>query len=95
MELLRSGAGFGHSLYLLKDIFNKTPANKNRLLKLIATAKWHNDFGEVYQSSFEYNGTTADFMITRMIFRLLIVLAMPNITIDEQKERQRDMVAFA
>ena len=94
MELLRSGAGFSHSLYLLKDTLNKTPANKNRLLKLIATAKWHNDFGEVYQSSFEYNGTTADFMITRMIFRLLIVLAMPNTTIDEQKERQRDMVAL-
>ena len=94
MELLRSGAGFSHSLYLLKDTLKKTPATKSRLLNLIATAKWHNDFGEVYQSSFEYKGTTADFMITRMIFRLLIVLAMPSTTIDEQKERQRDMVAL-
>ena len=94
MEMLQSGAGFVHSIFLLKDILNKDAAHKNRLLNLINTAKWHNDFGEVYQTSFEYNGTTADYMITRMIFRLLIVLAMPTDTEDDKKTKQRDMEAL-
>lgn len=91
MEMLRSGAGFVHSIFLLKDTLDKHAAYKNRLLHLINTAKWYNDFGEVYQSSFEYIGTTADKMITIMLFRLLIVLSMPTGTEDEQKKKQRDM----
>jgi len=94
MEMLRSGAGFIHSLFLLKDTLDKNAAYKNRLVNLVRTAKWYNDFGEVYQKSFEYDGTTADKMITIMLFRLLIVLAMPSGTEEEQKAKQRDMEAL-
>ena len=94
MESLQSSAGFMHSLFLLKDAFAKNETYKNRLQKLIKTAKWYHDFGEVYQSSFEYNGTTADFMITRMLYRLIIVLVMPDTAEEEQKAKQRDMDAL-
>ena len=94
LETLRSSAGFIHSLFLLKDTLHKNPAYKPRLINFIHTAKWYHDFGEVYQSSFEYKGTTADNMITRMLSRLIIVLAMPTDTADEQKARQRDMDAL-
>ena len=94
LETLRSSAGFIHSLFLLKDILHKNPAYKTRLVNFINTAKWYHDFGEVYQSSFEYKGTTADNIITRMLSRLIIVLAMPTGTADEQKARQRDMEAL-
>ena len=94
MEMLRSSAGFIHSLFLLKDTLATTPAYKTRLINLINAAKWYHDFGEVYQSPFEYKGTTADFMITRMLSRLIIVLAMPTDTAAEQEARQRDMDAL-
>ena len=94
MEILRSGAGFVHSLFLLKDALEKDVAYKSRLINLINTAKWYNDFGEVYQASFKYTGTTADKMITMMLFRLLIVLSMPSSTVEDQKARQRDMEAL-
>ena len=94
MEMLRSGAGFVHSLFLLKDSLEKDARYKSRLINLINTAKWYNDFGEVYQAPFKYNGTTADKMITMMLFRLLIVLSMPSSTDEDQKARQRDMEAL-
>ena len=94
MEMLRSSAGFMHSLFLLKDILGENAAYKTRLENLINTAKWYHDFGEVYQSLFEYKGTTADFMITRILSRLIIVMAMPTDTGDEQKAKIRDMEAL-
>ena len=94
MEMLRSGAGYMHTLFLLKDSLHMDNANKSRLVNLINTAKWYNEFGEVYQAPFEYRGTTADRMITIMLFRLLTVLVMPTNTEDEMKARQRDMEAL-
>ena len=94
MENLQSSAGFMHSLFLLKDAFAKNETYKNRLQNLTKTAKWYHDFGEVYQSSFEYNGTTADFMLTRMLYRLIIVLVMASNTSEEKKAKQRDMDAL-
>ena len=89
-EMNRVGAGFSHSLFLISDSLNKS-----RLLDLIKTAKWYNDFGEVYQSpAFEYKGTTADRMITILHFRVMIVLVMPNSTNEEKKARIRDMDAI-
>ena len=88
------GAGFMHSLFLLKDSLRK-PKNDARLLDLIKTAKWYNDFGEIYQSpTFEIKGTTADRMITLMLFRLMIVLIMPSNTDDDFKAKIRDMDAL-
>ena len=89
----QGGAGFMHTLLFIKDSLHESSANKSRLLNLINTAKWYNNFGEVYQIPFEYNGTTADRMITTMLFRLMVVLLMPTSTVDEQKARQRDMEA--
>jgi len=94
-EMNRDGGGFMQTLFFLNESLYANPANKTRLLKLINTAKWYNDFGEVYQTPrFEYNGTTADKMITMMLFRLMIVLIMPTGTEDEIKARQRDMDAL-
>ena len=94
-EMNRDGAGFMHTLFFLNESLHANLVNKSRLVKLINTAKWYNDFGEVYQTPrFEYNGTTADKMITMMLFRLMIVLIMPTDTDDEIKARQRDMDAL-
>ncbi|PFX29847.1 Chondroitin sulfate ABC exolyase [Stylophora pistillata] len=59
-EMNLDGAGFMHSLFLLSDSLGN-PLNQSRLRDLIASAKWYNDFGEIYQTpSFEFKGTTAD-----------------------------------
>ena len=93
-EMNKDGAGFMHTLFLLKDSLSN-PSNKSRLLDLINTAKWYNDFREVYQSpTFEIKGTTADRMITLMLFRLIIVLVMPNDNDNEIKDKIRDMDAL-
>ena len=77
-----------HSLFLIKNSLKE----KSKLLDLIKTAKWFNEFGEIYQSpSFEIKGTTADRMITLMLFRLMTVLVMPSSTGDEIKAKIRDM----
>ena len=93
-EMNRNGAGYMHTLFLLKDSLHQDPNNKTRLIKLINTAKWYNDFGEIYETPFEYKGTTSDRMITIILFRLMIVLVMPTDTEDERKARQRDMDAL-
>ena len=93
-EMNKDGAGFMHTLFLLSDSLS-TSSNKARLLDLIKTAKWYNDFGEIYQSpTFEIKGTTADRMITLMLFRLMIVLVMPSDTDEEVKAKIRDMDAL-
>lgn len=93
-ELQRSGAGYMHTLFLIKDSLHMDKANKTRLVNLINTAKWYNEFGEVYQAPFEYSGTTADRMITIMVFRLMTVLVMPTDTEIEVKAKLRDVEAL-
>lgn len=92
-EMNLDGAGFMHTLFLISDSLS-LPSNKSRLLDLISTAKWYNDFGEIYQSTFEFKGTTADRMITLMLYRMIIVLVMPSDTDDEKKAKLRDMDAL-
>ena len=93
-EMNKDGAGFVHTLFLLKDSLSHS-SNKSRLLDLIKTAKWYAEFGEVYQSpTFEIKGTTADRMITLMLFRLMIVLVMPTDNDNEKKAKIRDMEAL-
>ena len=75
-EMTLDGAGFMHTLFLISDSLSLS-SNRSRLLDLMSTAKWYNDFGEIYQSPFEFKGTTADRMITLMLYRLVIVLLMP------------------
>ncbi|KAL9961935.1 hypothetical protein ACROYT_G030979 [Oculina patagonica] len=92
-EMNKDSAGFMHTLFILGDSLSLS-SNKSRLLDLIDTAKWYNDFGEIYQSQFEFKGTTADRMITLLLYRLIIVLVMPSDTIDEKKAKLRDMEAL-
>ena len=92
-EMNRNGASFMHTILLLKDSLHKHSSNNSRLMNLINTAKWYNNFGEVYQRPFEFDGTNADGMITIMLFRLMIVLVMPTTSDGERKARQRDMDA--
>lgn len=93
-EMNQNGAAYMHTLLLIKDSLQKHSTNKSRLLNLIKTAKWYNDFREVYQMKFEFDGTNADGMITIMLFRLIIVLVMPTGSEEEIKARQRDMDAY-
>ena len=74
------GAGYTYTLFRLKNSLHQDPRNETRLVNMINTAKWYNDFGEVYQSKFEFKGTTADSILTILLFRLMIVLAMPATT---------------
>lgn len=93
-EMNRDGAGFMHALFLISDSL-KVPSNKSRLLDLISSAKWYNEFGEIYQSpAFEFKGTTADRMIQLLLYRLIIVLVMPSDDEDEVKAKIRDMDAL-
>lgn len=61
-----AGAGFMNAVFLLK----KELKAKQKLAHYVATMKWYNDFGEVYQDPFEYAGTTADRMGTISLWRL-------------------------
>ena len=93
-EMNLDGAGFMHTLFLISDSLSLS-SNKSRLLDLINTAKWYNDFGEIYQSpTFEFKGTTADRMTTLLLYRLIIVLVMPSDNDDEKKAKIRDMEAL-
>ena len=63
-EMNMDDSGFMHTLFLLKDSLS-LPSNKTRLLDLIRTAKWYNDFGEIYQSpTFEHSGMSGVIWIT-------------------------------
>ncbi|XP_078360182.1 chondroitin sulfate ABC exolyase-like [Oculina patagonica] len=93
-EMNKDSAGFMHTLFLLSDSLSVS-SNKSRLLDLISTAKWYNDFGEIYQTpTFEFKGTTADRMITLLLYRLIIVLVMPSDNDNEKKAKLRDMDAL-
>jgi len=60
-----AGAGFMVAAFLLRK---ELQAERN-LSDYVATMKWYNDFGEVYQVPFEYVGTTADRMRTIALWR--------------------------
>ena len=60
-----AGAGYMNSVYLLRQVLQDAGKKEN----YVATMKWYNDFGEIYQDPFEYAGTTADRMRTISIFR--------------------------
>ena len=83
-------SGFFHSVFLMRDELNTA----NKLNDIIGAMKWYSDFGENYQTSFEFNGTTADRLRSVKLFQLLTVLVMPDGTEAQQKEKLRDMQAF-
>ena len=60
-----AGAGFMCSAFLLR----KELQAAEKISSYVATMKWYNDFGEVYQDPFEYVGTTADRMRTISLWR--------------------------
>lgn len=60
-----AGAGYMNSVYLLKEVLQE--AGKKE--EYVASMKWYNEFGEVYQDPFEYAGTTADRMRTISFWR--------------------------
>ena len=83
-------SGFAHSVFLMR---NELKASK-KLDDVIATMKWYMEFGEVYQTSFEFKGATADRVRSIMLYRLLTVLAMPEDNDLQRKEKIRDMDAL-
>ena len=82
--------GFYHSAFLMRSELKA----KGKLNDVISTMKWYSDFGEIYQTNFEFNGTNADIARTIMLFRLLTVLAMPEGNDKQKKEKIRDMEAL-
>ena len=64
-EMNNAGAGFMNAVYLLR----KELGVAGKTSDYVATMKWYNDFGEVYQDPFEYAGTTADRMRTISLWR--------------------------
>lgn len=72
-----AGAGFMNAVFLLK----KELKVKQKLAHYVATMKWYNDFGEVYQDPFEYVGTTADRMRTISLWRLILFSCLLTCTV--------------
>ena len=72
---MNRAAGFVHSVFLLKAALQTDPA---RLRRMIDTAKWYTDFGEIYQTTFEFDGSTADRIKTFLLYRLQVILVMPD-----------------
>ena len=64
-----------NAVFLLK----KELKTKQKLADYVATMKWYNDFGEVYQDPFEYVGTTADRMRTISLWRYNFVFMSSRI----------------
>ena len=55
-----------NAVYVLKKVLQAVGKKSD----YVATMKWYNDFGEVYQDPFEYAGTTADRLRTISLWRL-------------------------
>ena len=83
-------SGFAHSVFLFR---NELKAAK-KLNNMIQVMKWYMEFGEVYQSPFEFQGTTADKIRTVLLFRLMTVLIMPEDDVPQKREKIRDMDAL-
>ena len=83
-------SGYFHSAFLMRDVLKA----EGKLNDVIITMKWYSSFGEIYQRPFEYAGTSADTARTKMLFRLLTILAMPEDNDNQKKEKIRDMEAF-
>jgi len=68
-----AGAGFMNAVYVLKQVLQAVGKKSD----YVATMKWYNDFGEVYQDPFEYAGTTADRLRTISLWRLVTIYFSP------------------
>jgi hypothetical protein len=84
------GSGFMNSLFLLRQQLSAV----GKLGGILNTMKWYNDFGEIYQSNFEYAGTTADKLRTKMLYRLETILMSAQGTVYEKRAKLRDMTAY-
>ncbi len=60
-----AGAGIMNAVFLLK----KELQAEGKLSDYVATMKWYNDFGEIYQNPFEYTCATADRLRTISLWR--------------------------
>ena len=83
-------SGFAHSVFLMRNELKSAA----KLDDMIDVMKWYMEFGEVYQSPFEFQGTTADRTRTVLLFRLITVLIMPENNDLQKREKIRDMDAL-
>ena len=89
-EMNRSSKGFVTSIFLL----HKPLARSGLLPRLIDIMKWYLEFGELYQNRFEFQGTTADRLRTLFLYRLMCVLVLPEVTLQQALDKLRDMRAL-
>ena len=73
-EMNNNGAGFTHALFL----FRKELEDAGQLESHREALKYYSDFSEMYQTVYEYQGTTADRMRTILLYRLMVILMMPE-----------------
>ena len=86
-----SGSGYMHAAFLMADAINNANDPDMTLENLIDTMKWYSDFGEIYQTVYEYHGTTADRVRTFILFKLLTILSMPESNNIEKVKKIRDL----
>ena len=86
-----SGSGYIHAAFLMADAIDDANDQDMTLDNLIDTMKWYSDFGEIYQSQYEYHGTTADRVRTLILLKLLTTLSIPESNNNEKLKKIRDM----
>ncbi|KAK3699084.1 hypothetical protein QZH41_000617 [Actinostola sp. cb2023] len=84
-EMNKDGAGFMHSMFLLRHRLRAHSSFPD----LLKAMKWYTDFEEIYQpdNDYVYDGTTTDRMRTILLFRLMIILITPSEGNKENKIR--------
>ncbi|KAK3699083.1 hypothetical protein QZH41_000613 [Actinostola sp. cb2023] len=91
-EMNKAGAGFMHSMFLLRHALRR---ESDLLNSLMGAMRWYNDFNEIYQSedNYIYDGTTADRMRTILLYRLMIILIVTPSEGNEE-DKIRDLENF-
>ena len=86
-----TGSGYMHAAFLTADGISDVNDPEMTLENLIDTMKWYSDIGELYQTKYEYHGTSADRVRTLTHFKLLTIMSMPESNDDEKRKKIKDM----
>ncbi|XP_065665220.1 chondroitin sulfate ABC exolyase isoform X2 [Hydra vulgaris] len=85
-HLLNLNEGYTQSVYLIRRELSQ---NKKFFKRLLKTARWYNEIGELHQKSFPNKGTTAD-KGKNVLGKLLLILSSPQKTIQEARQKIQD-----
>eukprot|EP00794_Sanderia_malayensis_P017419 gene17419-19163_t len=91
-HMMLTSAGYMHAAFLTADAIKAARDPEISFNNIMDTMKWYSGFGEIYQQTYEYKGTTADNTRTVMFFRLLAVMLMPEENDVQKATKIRDML---